>query len=158
VSGDGEYDEGEKEKAIDRAVSVEWFKLRAVQLRFDAVKRGEAFEPKPASPRPNLKAIAELWRITVKLGRPVPRWAQLFICDLLDPPEGSLNDWCLITKERAPKKKTLRAWATAQQIDYEIESGLSQNKAIDKVLGPERRSEGRAILKLIRQGGVKIGN
>jgi hypothetical protein len=147
-----------KDEELDRALSVAWANFRFSQLRFDTVKRDEPFKPQSARPRPNLKAIADLWRLTLRHGRQVPQWAQLFMCDLMDAPPDSQSDWCLIAKARAPKKRALRTKATALRIIEAVESGMSLNEAYDKVLGKGRRNEGRKILKAVRLGGVKIEN
>jgi hypothetical protein len=154
-----------KDEEIDRALSVEWFRFRATQLRFDAIKHGDEaepsappapFKPQPARPRPNLKAIAELGRRTVRLGRPVPQWALLWLFDLMDPPKGSLNDWKWISKARGRGRQHIKAMAsdveTALKIKAAAERLGSLNRGIAEVMGPEEgpRRDGRKLLARTR--------
>jgi hypothetical protein len=149
MSGDGN-DEAE----IDRILSIQWFKLRATQLRFDKVVRGQHFVPQPERPRPDLKNIAELGRLTLRLGRPIPQWALFWLFDLMDPPANSINDWRLAVDENDRGRGNLNRSAaeveTLSKIAEAMDQGVSVRQAILKATNGDDPSSGYRLIKRLQ--------
>jgi hypothetical protein len=101
---------------------------------------GHTWSKPPPDPTEFAKEIAK----ALRLGEPIPPFAQKWLADLLDPPPGQGGEFKLIFKRdgyAARKLETeLRDYRKALEILEAKQSGLSTRKAVDKIGGEGMRA------------------